>query len=376
MNQSSTDRLSRWVLNWCDVSAEGLGLMRIFTALLLLFFLIPGDGAAHYEWLSGLPPELYAPPPGPMRLFEGFPPLVLFDILHSLLILSLLALLIGYRTKWASLFSGVLILILQGLIFSIGKIDHEILVPMVPLLMGFSNWGAAFSVDSLRKGMPEPSTENWPLVMLAVLTGFMMFTAGFPKILGGWLDPSTQATYGHVLNQFAGKERDALLAAYSLTFNQPWLWEILDWGTILFEIGFLVSVWKLRWFRFFLGIAVLFHFSTMMTMNIAFLPNFVAYALFLNWDGIYLRMVRTYQHITGRRGPKSAYKPVLIATFFTAAVFGLLHWLSDRDVVFRTSDLLLSEFVLVSVALLITAVLFLSTLMYRDQSENSTSPVA
>src|SRR5690625_5725460 len=68
--------------------------------------------------------------------------------------------------------------------------------------MAFTNWGAAYSVDSCRQNSSDQTAESWPLTLLALLIGFMMFTAGVPKILGGWLDPSTQAVQGHLFNQY------------------------------------------------------------------------------------------------------------------------------------------------------------------------------
>jgi hypothetical protein len=349
-------KLLNWVGNWGKVTAEGLALMRIFSALFILFFLIPGQGTSHFAWLASKPPDFYAPPPGPMMLFDQFPPLMLFQIIHTVIVISLIAMLAGYRTRWSSVTAGISILILQGLIFSVGKINHEILIAVVPILMAFSNWGKRFSIDSLRVKNKEIKTESWPLPLIAVLIGFMMFTAGFPKILGGWLDPSTQATYGHLLNQFFVKERQDLLSGLFVQFDSAIFWEFLDWATVLFEIGFLISVYKIKWFRLFLCGAVLFHFSTMLTLNIAFLPNFLAYALFLNWDRLYQSIHQKYKRVTGKLGERSEYRSVLSWSLLMIVLFALVKWLSEMDLILSHSDLILSEVLFLSVALAIVFV--------------------
>ena len=357
MIMSNRDLLKQWIENWCTVSAEGLGLMRIFSSLFILFFLIPGEGISHFAWLSTMPADFFSPPPGPMMILDQFPPLAVFQTIHTILLVSLIAMLVGYRTKWASILTGVSILMLHGLIFSVGKINHEILIAVVPAAMAFSNWGGRFSIDSIRKERVGNEPESWPLLLIAILIGFMMFTAGFPKILGGWLDPSTQATYGHLLNQFFVKERQDLLAEFFVQYDNVFLWEFLDWATILFEVGFLLSVYKLKWFRMFLCFAVLFHFSTMMSLNIAFLPNFLAYALFLNWDRIYQFNHQLYRRATGKLGERSGYRSVLAASLILVVLFAIVRWLSAMNLALTKSDLLLQEVILLSATVLIVMVL-------------------
>ena len=342
--------------------------MRIFSALFILFFLIPGQGTSHFSWLSSMPPDFYAPPPGPMMLFDQFPPLLVFQIIHTVIVISLIAMLAGYRTRWSSVIAGVSILLLQGFIFSVGKINHEILVAVVPILMAFSNWGERFSIDSFRKKNRDIITESWPLPLLAVIIGFMMFTAGFPKILGGWLDPSTQATYGHLLNQFFVKERQDLLSGFFVHLDSPIFWEFLDWATILFEVGFLISVYKIRWFRFFLGGAVLFHFSTMLTLNIAFLPNFLAYALFLNWDSLYQSIHQKYKRVAGKLGERSEYRSVLSWSLILLVFFATVKWLNEMDLILPQSDLVLSELLFLSMALAI--VIVFAVLLMNEKLRN------
>jgi hypothetical protein len=234
---------------------------------------------------------------------------------------------------------------------------------MVPLAMAFSNWGAAFSADRYGGQVSDRKIETWPITLLSLLLAFMMFTAGFPKILGGWLDPSTQATQGHLMNQYFENGRQALLASAAVKKGSPFFWELLDWATVFFEVGFLIVVWKPRLVKLFVIIAIFFHFSTMMILNIAFLPNFAVYALFLNWTAIYNGMKRFFSK--GGNAEKYIFATV---TMFTVLFFGGLKWASLQNVVLKNSDLMLHEVVLISLALVITIVIVISGIINRKRA--------
>ncbi len=350
-------KFEQWIFESYSPGADGLGIYRIFASLLFLFFLLPDFGL--YSVLINYPSDFFTPPPGPMMLFDDFPPEMFLQAVHILLILSWIGVLLGIYTKISSVAAGISMLILQGFMFSIGKINHELLLSVTPIVMAFSNWGAAYSFDSM-KGKVRAKTEGWPLVLLALFIGFMMFTAGFPKIMGGWLDPSTQATKGHLLNQYFMRGRQDLLADVAVQIDSAWIWEFLDWATILFEVGFLVAVLKANWFRLFVCFAVLFHFSTMMTLNIAFLANFLAYAAFFKWDDLAEKLKG--QNLSTVSDQSSA--PV--AMFFGGGLlffFTALRWFSDRGFLISTTEPALYEVVLISLFLLIVIYLGIKKLM-------------
>lgn len=369
MNDTIIRKLDRWIFESFEVTGEGLGLFRIFASLLILFFLIPGDGVSHYGYLSSLPPGFFAPPPGPMMFFDEFPPFIFFQIVLTLLVIFLLAMAAGYQTRWASVMVGILILVLQGFVYSVGKVNHEILIPVVPIVMSFSNWGACFSVDSWLKRNNNRDVHSWPLTLLALFIAFMMFTAGFPKILGGWFDPSTQAVKGHVLNQFFVKDRDALLAPYALQIHSQLLWEILDWSTILFEVGFIIAVWRARLFKLFLIVAVFFHFSTQLLMNISFLPNFLAYTVFLNWEQIFISFKSFHQRLFGIRNNRLHIKTALSFAGIVLFIFLILKWFSVQDIFLPDTDLMFHESVFLFVA--VSIVLYISIKHLFGKSENT-----
>lgn len=339
MNKENPTKFESWIFESFTVTAPGMALYRVFTALFILFFLLPSPSV--YNVLGTMPADFFAPPPGPMMLFEGFPPAYVLYLLHYGLIAALLFLVFGWHTRAASLAAGILLLVLKGFIYSLGKINHDLVVVLVPLVMAFSGWGGAYSMDA-RLGRTS-SANGWTVLLLALFIGFMMFTAGLPKIMGGWLDPSTHAVQGHYLKQFAVRGRRDLLAPYAGALG-PFSWELLDYFTVFFEVGFLLALARPGSIRVFVCLAVLFHAGTMLMMNIAFLPNFLAYAAFLNWN-------RIDRWITTRlgKGRLSRWAPPA-----SVAVVLLVIWLAGflwGDTVLTESDLQLSHVVLVSAAL-------------------------
>lgn len=303
--------IDRWMYESFRTSANGLAAYRILFASFALLIIAPGhDVYASLSGFAGLPASMFAPPPGPMRLFSGFPPPLVADGIHLLLNISLVALLLGYRTRWSSVLAGVLFLILYGFSYSLGKINHNLLFVLVPIVMSFSGWGAALSVDARRRrshGETESAaTASWPLPLLGLLLGFAMFTAGFAKILGGWLDPSTHAAYGHILKHVFVRGRSALLATAAVEMESGLLWECVDYMTVFFEAGFLAACLHQRSLRLFAGGAVLFHFGVMMSMNIAFAFNLIVYAAFVDWDGILDGFVRSIRRLGGGRWEQRA----------------------------------------------------------------------
>ena len=362
-----SNKFENWIFNSYSPTGEGLGLYRIFAALLFLIFLLPDFG--FYSTLNAMPDDLFTPPPGPMMLFDSFPPEIFLQSVHVLLVISWIGVLVGFKTKWSSIAAGISMLVLQGFMFSLGKINHELLLSVTPIVMAFSNWGTKFSVDE-RLNKDAAEVQGWPLVLLALFIGFMMFTAGFPKILGGWLDPSTQATRGHLFNQFFLRERQELLAEFAVRFDVAFVWEFLDWATIIFEVGFLVAVWKAGWTRLFVCFAAIFHFSTMMTLNIAFLPNFLAYAAFVKWEKVY-RIIcgDENESIAESDGRKRIWSSVAIVALF----FIVLRILSDLGYVMTPREPSFYELVLLSIAVLIVVGVAINVAWRKAQESQAVS---
>lgn len=342
----SNNALDKWIFDSYHPTTEGLGLFRIFTALFFLFFLMPN--ASYYSELALFPADFYNPPPGPMMVLDSFPPAWFFFVVHYLLVISWIGVLVGYKTRLMSLAAAGFTLILLGFIFSIGKVNHQMLLILLPAIMAFSGWGRAYSVDE-RHAKTINGANGWTFVLLALFIGFMFFTAGFPKFLGGWLQGDSLATKGHLLNQYFVRGRTEMLSGYMVEFDSPFFWGVLDWATVLFEAGFLIAAFRAGWTRLFVCIAVLFHFSTMLTLNIGFLVNFPAYAAFLPWDKIELG----FREWVSSTGKKSADNLPLKFGLTVICVFLLIKILDETELFFTATEPSFNEVVIIGLAVLI-----------------------
>lgn len=232
--------------------------------------------------LGALGDLFFFPPLGPFEMLPGYPPVRAIRLVELARDVSLLALLVGYRTGAAGWTAGLTQMFLAGLRYSTGKIDHELLIFLVPIVMASSPWGAALSVDAGRPARRPPADSGPPLAWLALAIGVTYFTAGFAKALTGWLDPSGSATRGYLvlyLRQYpwGGTAVNALLAE-----SVPaWVWKAMDYATVLFETSVLVTIVRPAWFRTALTAALGFHLGVVALLNIDFTRLIVCYAPFL-----------------------------------------------------------------------------------------------
>lgn len=365
---SNRSWFDRWIFESYTVTPEGLALYRIAFALFALLFVAPGHSQyASFTSFATLPDAFFLPPPGPMQFVSGFPPVAFFEALHVLLPLSLAALLFGVYTRAASVTTTVLFLLGYGFSYSVGKVNHNMLFVLLPAVMALSNWGAAYSVDAQR-GRTSRVVASWPIVLVVLITGFAMFTAGVPKILGGWLDPSTQAAQGRLVRQVFVHGRTDLLAPFAAQFDNPVVWELADIATVVFEVGFLVAVLHPFTTRLFAVGAVAFHTGIMAVMNIAFLYNFIVYAAVLPWARIAraLPIWRSGSLFTGRFGGLLGGAFVVGTAAFFYVVGSPLLWLNET--VGFVSDLTVVDVTGIAIAWLV----LIALLVFRGVSRAKT----
>lgn len=301
-------RFDAWVARG-DATALGLGIYRILFAALALILVRPPT-----EWAETYPDALYDPPFGPFRLWDGFPPPAVLDGIGAALYAALALLLVGWRTRATSWAVAVLFVALHGPVYSLGKIDHSILVALVPAVLSFAGWGDRVSVDAARGRVH--GIAQWPLRFLALLTGLAFFTAGWAKLDAGWLAPGTHAVQGTLFRQYHVHGRDEWLADWFLGVGSPLFWEPMDVSTVLLECGIVLCVlWWPAW-RLALAVAALFHLGVFLMLNIAFAGNLLVYGAFVAWDRLPLPRPRV---APGGRAP--ALLPPLAAGAGVAAWF-------------------------------------------------------
>lgn len=273
--------MNRWIFSTFSQTAEGLAIYRIAYALALLF-VWPSPSLRP---LGELPDGFFCPPLGPFMLLSRFPSPDLLTALELANQFGLVFLLIGLYTRQTSWLVGLLQLFLCGVRFSSGKIDHDLLIMAVPLLMSFTSWGHAFSADGFREkvrqapGFREPATSQ--LTYFALLLGFTFFTSGIMKALTGWANPSASATRGYLYvylhhYEWAANDFNRWLAGiHPFAF-----WKALDYLTLAFEMGFLLSVVSQRAFSAFLLAAIGFHVGVMLMLSIDFSKLLLVYMVF------------------------------------------------------------------------------------------------
>ena len=282
------ERLTSWTDRWIHAGSTtrtSLGRFRVLYAVYALTW------TADFHWVAAFPDAMYNPPLGPMMLFGGFPPSAVLRGLEALFAVSLVAVLLGWRTRTASWTATVVGVLGFGFTYSSGKINHDILLLLLPGVISSAGWGDRASLDALarrragRAQVPERALQ-WPLRLMALMVGLSFFTAAAPKLRGGWLDPSSQAVQAFQVDQYYTQGRTDLLADFFLTLRAPLLWEAMDWATIVLEAGMVLFVLTWRGTRVAFAAATLFHVGVYLMMNINFSNNVVVYGFVAAWDRV------------------------------------------------------------------------------------------
>ena len=278
------DRLDAWI-HGGTLTRTSLARYRVLYAVVVLLLL------PDFSWIAAFPDSMYNPPPGPMMLFSGFPSEAVLRALEAALAVCLVAILLGWHTRAASFLSVAVSMIGYGFTYCLGKIDHDILVVLVPAALALAGWGDRLSLDAVRRrslgetDRPERAVQ-WPLRLWALMIGLAFFTAALPKIAGGWLNPLTHAVQGISIRQFYTHDRADLLADTFQGINNPVFWELMDIATILLEAGILLAVLSWGGTRVAFAIATLFHLGVWLMMNIPFWHNVVTYGFVVAWDRV------------------------------------------------------------------------------------------
>ncbi|MFT5494970.1 MAG: putative membrane protein YphA (DoxX/SURF4 family) [Kiritimatiellia bacterium] len=269
--------LDRCIFDSWPMSHAQLATYRIFYASYMLFVI----GVHRYAWLERMHDGFFHPPhPSIASLaFSGFPPAWVFYLVEGLIILSLFGILFGYRTRFFSILFTCTIVFGNSFAYSLGKINHNFIVQVVPMVMAFSSWGAVWSIDARkRRRTPDARGVSWPVTLMSVIMGLAYFSAGLPKLLGGWLSLDSMAVRGKLFTLYHVQERQDYLASFFIKVDAPWFWESMDWFTVAWEIGFVVAIFNPRVFRWFVGITVVFTLMVLLMLNIVAI---ILYPLFL-----------------------------------------------------------------------------------------------
>lgn len=225
-----------------------------------------------FAWVADFPSNAFAPPLGVMQLFGGFPPEWVLHVMEAAVAACFLALLAGYRVVWASWVATCIMLVGFGFTYSLGKIDHNILFVLTPAVLAMAGWSGRGEANAVV------------LRLWAFVIGLGLLGAGLPKVVAGWLDPTTQAVRSSLVvfakvSDRSGPAGDVALRASS----SPLLWEPLDVTAVVLECGLVLAVLSWLWFRRLLAVLCLFHLAVWMLFGISYASNLVAYAAFVRF---------------------------------------------------------------------------------------------
>jgi hypothetical protein len=296
--------------SWGDgyrVPPESLAIFRQLFGLGLLVFLLP-----RFQWIAQFPDAFFDPPPGVTAFFSGFAPHIYFLAIDVLLIWATIFLIAGSRVTLASWVITCGLLAGNAWAYSFGKIDHDILLVVLPVFLAAAGW------DGKRP------TRVLALASLALVISLAMATSAWQKLWSGWLDASHSAVLGHSV-AFAVMAGTPLAFPFAVRYLPGAAWELMDWATVAFEFAFILVVFRPPLFRAVCGFACFFHVVVAMLMPITFLHNIPSYAAFVNWDELLRRSgLAAPVHRTSRWLSDRSLWQLIAASAFVSVAY--LRW--------------------------------------------------
>jgi hypothetical protein len=274
--------IDRWLFEEYRTDPESLALFRIFFSVFVLLAEIPTG-------LWSIPAAAYSPPVSLAAFFTAPPPHWVMLGLNCFALLCASSLLIGMYTTASSLGLAFGIMTINSFCFADGKIDQGLVI-WIALILARSGWGSRFSVDEhWGRVRPDDSAPDkaWLVATLVMVIGFALFTAGFAKARGGWLQWGTYGTRYHLFWDYYVFGRKTPVATWAWGHLPAWAWKCADVATVIWEVGFIASVARRSWCRIACALGAFFHFGVWLLFDIHIASNVVAYAIVANWAAIW-----------------------------------------------------------------------------------------
>ncbi|MEM9345379.1 MAG: hypothetical protein AAGB26_02055 [Planctomycetota bacterium] len=317
------DRLARHFEQQYATDLRSLAFARIAYCIYVLVFQFPLAGK-----VVGMPQDAFRPPPGLPSQFPGVPGPGSVTALNAIILILLAMVLVGWRTRLASLLLGLALIVGYSMDFTVGKINHTTTLVLIPLAMSLSAWGAHFSIDARQyRALHTEQLQRvklssaWALSLLALGMALAFFSAGAMKAFNGWLDPNTSAVLGHGLRGIYVSNREPLLFMTFYEVLPLWMWEAKDWATLALDFGLIIAIFNRALLRFLMSCAVFFHVGVMLLMAITFSSTLVGYACFVGWASLLCSDQTGSQPEPDRR--KSGYAAALVL-LLAAGITGIL----------------------------------------------------
>lgn len=251
-------------------------------------------GAVAIGWAVSLLPDLYAllgrhgvEPQQPESAYQ-WSVFAIWTSDHALLIgwilllLSSVALMIGWHSRLAALTVFVLILSIEHRdpwVFNTG----DLAVRIEALFLAISPCGAALSLDQVRdvgKFWSAQQRPQWPVRLMQVQLSLIYLSSVQAKLNGNAWPQGTAASYALRLQDMLLLPLPHWLTTSALLMNA------VAWSTLAIELSVGILVWNRRLRPWVLAVGVVFHTLIMVTIAVGFftVAMFVLYLAFVPPD--------------------------------------------------------------------------------------------
>lgn len=277
-------------------SAAGLGMVRAGVHGVFLFSVLTSSFAT-----VGHLPVTILRPPGILSFlsWKFFDRLVTpsgMMALKGALVLSLLMSTLGYLTSTSTKTSAVLLILYQGILRGFGHLNADEMTGIYfMIVLAFTPCGEGFSLDSVYRRKQRASwAYAYPILLMQILLSWCYFTAGLAK-----LRISGLAYFGkdnlpiQSIDHSLGNLHDT---QFRLAFYLPQFRDIMGIAVVvalLWEILFPLAIFSRRARPWLLGFGIVFHVTTLLTMNIFFSNILAMYLVFVDWPAVAHRLSRT-----------------------------------------------------------------------------------
>src|SRR5688572_10454176 len=146
--------MARWIKEF-EVPIHALQTARQLFAIGLLVAFWP-----QWLWVSGVASSFYQPQLGLASLFSAPPGQWFFVLLNAIGIIATVGLLFGRGVTAASVGLPIVLWVGNSFEYSFGKIDHDILLLVTPIVGALMGWGGQRS-----------NRRSWPLALFALAIG-------------------------------------------------------------------------------------------------------------------------------------------------------------------------------------------------------------
>ena len=273
---------------------QSLGLYRIIFSLGYLWFIVSRDN----QDLWSMPTAQWKPLPTISFITSPPAPIVVQFILIGLIV-SLLLLVVGFKTRWVTIGVTVFGMSLAAVRYSYGYMPHYALFmeTYIPMTMILSRWGDAFSIDRRMNNKQTTYSDDhwiyvWPQKMILLILVLTFVSSGLIKLyrlnfilnvdqIPNILSSQTIKTY---IMGFPDITPQA-----TFLIDAPLISQNLRFVALGFELFFWVALINWRWRYLFLSLAFGFSWFNSIFMNIYFTQMLLTYVLFVNlyrWQGV------------------------------------------------------------------------------------------